>query len=95
MISGPSLPVGATEAPGRAEDIVAGSGSRAVLFPEAAILADRHNRNRASFENGRVATAGVEAPISGYSIDLFILDLHRFCSCQVLILSGPLFEDHG
>ena len=24
-----------------------------------------------------------------------ILDLHRFCSGQVLMLGGPLFEDHG
>jgi hypothetical protein len=23
------------------------------------------------------------------------LDLHRFCSGQVLMLSGPLFEGHG
>jgi hypothetical protein len=25
----------------------------------------------------------------------FGLDLHRFCSGQVLMLSGPLFEGHG
>lgn len=27
--------------------------------------------------------------------DSITLDLHRFCSGQVLMLGGPLFEGHG
>ena len=59
MIAGSLLPVRPTEAPGRPEDVVAGTGRRAVFLPEASVLADRDNGGAAAIQDGRVATPGV------------------------------------
>ncbi|GLC62862.1 hypothetical protein PLESTB_001952400 [Pleodorina starrii] len=53
-------------------DVVAGASGRAVLLPEAPVLADRDNGGAAAIQDGRVATPGVKGAIAGHGADLLI-----------------------
>ena len=44
MVAGPSFPNRPAEAPGCPQDVVAGQGSGAIFFPEAAISADGNDQ---------------------------------------------------
>lgn len=72
MKAGPVPPDTPAQALGGSEDLVAGSGCRAVLPPSASVPADRDDGGAPSIEERGVTASGVEGAIAGYGPDLFI-----------------------
>ena len=68
VIAGPVLPVGSSEALARTQDVVAGTGSGAVLLPQAAVPADGDDGNAAAIHDCGVASPGVEGTVAGHGL---------------------------
>ncbi|MPL90509.1 hypothetical protein SDC9_36560 [bioreactor metagenome] len=85
MIAGPPLPDRPAEAPGRPQDVVPGERSRAVLLPEAAVLADGSegmtatgpkecpSPRAATRQDRRMASPGVKGAVARYGADLLAI----------------------
>ncbi len=72
VIAGPSFPDRPPEVPGRPKDFIARLCGRAVLLPEAPVLADGYDSDAATREDRGVAAAGVEGPIAGHGANRLI-----------------------
>ena len=72
VIAGPSFPDRPPETLRCPQDVVSGLGCGAVLFPAAAIPADRNDRRAATLEDRGVAASGVESPVAGHGADLLV-----------------------
>jgi hypothetical protein len=64
---------------------------RAVLLAIATVVTRAGLRSRSD----RTQVPVFVVLLSALRMTEVALDLHRFCSGQVLMLSGPLFEGHG
>ena len=73
VIAGPSFPDRPPKAPRCPQDVVAGPGCGAVLFPRSAVLADRDDRGGLTVNDGGVAAAGVIGTVGSYRADVFAL----------------------
>lgn len=72
MIARPVLPDRAPKVPCGAQDVIARPRGRAILLPEAPVLADGYDGVATTIEDCGVATAGVEGTISGHGADRLI-----------------------